>query len=305
MSAPRPLRIAVTGAHGQLATALKARQSAAFEILTLARPEFDLANPAALMARIAGLQPDLVINAAAWTAVDAAETHEADAFAINCTGAGAIARAAAAVSAPIIQISTDYVFAGDKAGPYLEDDPTGPRTAYGRSKLAGEAAVRAANPRAVIARTSWVYGPGGANFVKTILRLAGQRPELGVVADQRGRPTYAPHLAEALLAIAPCLVAPAEGERFTGILHMAGADAMSWHEFALAIFTESAARGGPVATVKPIATVDYPTPAPRPANSVLDVARLRRFFGIELPGVVAGLRAFFDAEAAPPSASKP
>ncbi len=305
MSATRPLRIAVTGAHGQLASALKAQQSAAFEILTFARPEFDLANPAALTAPIAGLLPDLVINAAAWTAVDAAETHEADAFAINCAGAEAVARAAAAVSAPIIQISTDYVFAGDKPGPYLEDDPTGPRTAYGRSKLAGEAAVRAANPRAVIARTSWVYGPGGANFVKTMLRLAGQRPELRVVADQRGRPTYAPHLAEALLAIAPRLVAPTSRDRFAGVLHMAGADAMSWHEFALAIFAESAARGGPVATAKPIATADYPTPAPRPANSVLDITRLRRIFGIELPGVTAGLRAFFDMEATQPADPKP
>jgi dTDP-4-dehydrorhamnose reductase len=290
----KPLRIALTGSEGQVARGVveAVSRAADLDIVCLARPAFDLAEPATIGPAVAAARPDVVINAAAYTAVDDAERDEVATFAINSTGAGAVAAAAAEVGAAIIQLSTDYVFAGDASAAYVETDPTDPRSAYGRSKLAGEMAVLAANPRAIVVRTSWVYGPGGKNFVATMLRLAAQRDEIGVVEDQRGRPTYAPHLAAGLIDIARAAATGWHSDH-GGVFHLAGADAMSWRAFAEAVFAVSRARGGPSARVRAIASADYPTAATRPANSILDCVKVKRVFGVALPGVEAGLSEYF------------
>jgi dTDP-4-dehydrorhamnose reductase len=272
------MRILVTGRAGQVATALSERAAAlpGIELLALGRPELDLERPGTVGAAIASAAPDIVVNAAAYTAVDRAEAEAAQAFAVNRDGAAAVARAAAAIGAALIHISTDYVYPGDGETPYRESDPTGPANVYGRSKLEGETAVMAAHPRALILRTAWVYSPFGANFVKSMLRLAGEREVLGVVDDQYGNPTGAFDIADALLAIAPRLVAGEGG----GVYNFAGSGSTSWCGFAREIFAQSAARGGPCASVNAIATAQYPTPARRPANSRLDTSALTQRFGI-------------------------
>ena len=227
--------------------------------------------------------PDLVVNAAAYTAVDKAEQEPAAAHAINALGAGATAEAAAGLGIPVIQVSTDYVFDGAKPDPYTEDDPTGPLGSYGRSKLEGEAAVAAANPRHVILRTAWVYAPYGQNFVRTMLRLAATRPELGVVADQHGCPTAARDIAATILGVAAQLLTHPDDKARRGVFHMAAQGEAVWADVAEAIFGRSAALGGPSATVRRITTADYPTPARRPANSRLDCSKLQRLYGIALP----------------------
>jgi len=214
--------------------------------------------------------------------VDKAEEEEALATTINGEAAGALAQAAADIGVPILQISTDYVFDGTKATPYVESDPVAPVNAYGRSKLAGERAVAAANPRHAILRTSWVYDGCGKNFLKTMLRLAETRDELGVVADQIGAPSYAPDIADAVIAVARNLVADADARR-AGVFHMTGGGQTSWAGFAQEIFRLSAQAGGPSARVRDIATSDYPTPAKRPANSRLNCDRLAATHGARLP----------------------
>lgn len=269
------MKILVIGRGGQVARALVRRAAAqGIALETLGRPEFDLGRPHNARAMIAARKPDVVINAAAYTAVDMAEGDEATALAINATGAESVARAAAEIGAPVIQISTDYVFSGEETEPYLETDRVGPATAYGRTKLAGEHAVAAANPKAVIVRTAWVYDAAGANFVRTMLRVARLRPELGVVSDQRGCPTFADDLAGVLLTIAR--------NPKPGIVHCAGAGETSWSAFAEAIFALSAERGGPSAAVRPIPASDYPTPAKRPANSRLNCAKLAAEYGVTM-----------------------
>jgi len=272
------MRILVTGRAGQVATALSERAVSVpgIELLALGRPELDLEKPDTVEAAIAAAAPGLVINAAAYTAVDRAETEAAQAFAVNRDGAAAVARAAAATGAALVQISTDYVYPGDGHAPYRESDPTGPANVYGRSKLEGEEAVLAAHPRAFILRTAWVYSPFGANFVKSMLRLAAEREVLGVVDDQHGNPTGALDIADTLLAIAPRLVSGEAG----GIYNFAGAGSTSWCGFAREIFARSAARGGPSARVDAITTAQYPTPARRPANSRLDTSALTQRFAI-------------------------
>ena len=196
------MRIAVTGATGQVATSLQERAGPKLEVVALARPAFDLASRAAVLAGVEAARPDVIVNAAAYTAVDKAETEEAEAFRVNAEGAAHVAEAAERLGVPLLHLSTDYVFDGALDRPYREDDPTGPTGAYGRSKLAGEKAVAAACGNSVILRTAWVYSPFGANFVRTMLRLNETRDEVGVVADQRGNPTSAIDIAEALVAIA-------------------------------------------------------------------------------------------------------
>jgi len=272
------MRIAVTGRHGQVATSLAERAGPGETIVLLGRPELDLAgDPRAIAAAIATARPDVVISAAAYTAVDKAESEAAEAEAVNARGAGAVAAAARALGVPVIHLSTDYVFDGRKDEPYLESDPTGPTGVYGRTKLAGEQAVLAAHPGAVVCRTAWVYSPFGHNFVKTMLRLAGDRDAVRVVADQIGNPTSALDIADAVLAIART------GARATGVFHLAGTGAASWADFAEAIFAESAAAGGPSARVVRIGTADFPTPTARPANSRLNCDRLAQEYGIRLP----------------------
>lgn len=285
------MRILVTGREGQVVSAL-AEEAAGFghEIVRLGRPDFDLAKPDGMRAALEKHRPDIVVSAAAYTAVDQAESELDIAMAVNGTGPGVIAGAAAALGLPIVHLSTDYVFDGLKPTPYLETDPTGPQGAYGRTKLAGEVAVAAANPRHVILRTAWVYAHGGKNFVRTMLRLAADRPELRVVSDQLGCPTYATDLARAILAVAGQLPARPAGDAGYGVFHASGTGDTSWAGFASAIFALSAAQGGPSARVIPIATADYPTPARRPANSRLDCNKLHAIYGVGQPHWFDGLQ---------------
>jgi dTDP-4-dehydrorhamnose reductase len=277
------VRLAVTGVHGQVVRALAERAPAGVTVVALGRPQFDLADAAGIAPALAQAGADVVINAAAYTAVDKAESERALAFAINATGAGAVSAAARALGVPLIHMSTDYVFDGTKPCAYVETDPTGPTGVYGASKLAGEAAVLAAHPGAVIARTAWVYSPFGSNFVKTMLRLAETRDELGVVTDQIGNPTSALDIADAVLTIAANLVARPDDRALYGVFHMTGSGAASWAHFAETIFAASAAGGGPTALVRHISTAQYPTAARRPANSRLDCSHLAAVHGVRLP----------------------
>jgi dTDP-4-dehydrorhamnose reductase len=253
------MRILITGAGGMLGRDVRvAALAAGHEPIPVARAQLDIADADAVLRAVADARPDAVINCAAWTKVDGAEQHEPEATAANGAGAGHVARAADTVGAWTIHVSSDYVFDGSKRSPYLESDPTGPLSAYGRSKLAGELAVASGAPRAhTIARSSWLFGAGGPCFPKTMLRLAAERDEINVVDDQVGCPTFTGHLAPALVGLAE--------SRSLGVLHVAAAEQCSWYEFAVATI----AAGGHDCTIHPIDTSSYPLPAPRPAFSVL------------------------------------
>lgn len=267
--------VLVVGETGQLARELaRAAWAPGVEVTFAGRDIIDLARPETATAVVAAMKPGVVVNAAAYTAVDKAESEADQAFLVNRDGPAALARAAAAVGAPVIHVSTDYVFDGTKDGAYTEDDPVAPVSVYGRSKEAGERAVREAAERHVILRTAWVYSPFGNNFVKTMLRLGAEREELRVVADQRGCPTAAADIAAAIVRLAGA-------DHGWGTYHYSGAGPTTWHGFAEAIFAGAAARGAKVpARVSAIGTADYPTPAVRPANSVLDCTRIDRVHGI-------------------------
>jgi dTDP-4-dehydrorhamnose reductase len=268
----------VTGGTGQLATAL-ARGGAAVRVV--GRPAFDFERPASIASALEGA-PALVINAAAWTAVDAAETEPASAARANAAGPAQLAALCHAAGLPFIHISTDYVFDGLKGAPYTEQDAPNPTGVYGRTKLAGEAAVLAAHPGAVILRTSWVYAETGRNFVRTMLGAARRMPVLRVVSDQIGCPTNADDLAACVLAVADRLLdRPRAG--LAGVTHAAGAGHTSWHGLACAIFEAAGRHGWPVPEVEAIATADWPTPATRPPDSRLDCTRLSEVFGASLP----------------------
>jgi dTDP-4-dehydrorhamnose reductase len=282
------MRLLVTGTQGQVARALKERT----DIIALGRPELDLAAAGDLTGILRSKAPDLIVNAAAYTAVDKAESEPELAFAINERGAGRVAQAAAALGVPVIQLSTDYVFAGGIDRPLRENDPTAPAGVYAASKLAGERAVAAATADHVILRTAWVYAPHGANFLRTMLRLAKSRDEIGVVADQFGAPTSAALIAEAVLLVARAMVGDSTKR---GIFHFTAAGGpASWADFAEEIFRLSAASGGPAAKVKRIATGDYPTPAQRPAWSVLDCTKFRESFQWTPPDWRTGVKDAID-----------
>jgi len=286
------MRIAVTGTTGQLVQSLLARAAdAGVTVIAVGRPELDLAQPEGILQVLAATRPDCIVNAAAYTAVDKAEAEPDLAMAVNGSGAGAVATAAASLGLPMIQISTDYVFDGALPRPWRENDETGPLGVYGRSKLAGEQAVAAATADHAILRTAWVYSPYGANFVKTMLRLAETRDELGVVADQIGSPTSAPDLAEAVIAIAKAMVAKPDDRSLRGVFHAAGSGETSWAGLAEAVFAASVEFDGPSARVRPIATAEYPTPARRPANSRLDCGLLEQRHGLRLPPWQGSVRA--------------
>jgi dTDP-4-dehydrorhamnose reductase len=290
------MRAFVIGSQGQVARSLK-EAAIGHTDLTLHctdRSECDLTRPASIASAIETFRPDIVINPAAYTAVDKAEAEPDRAFALNRDGARAVAAAAEQQGVPVIHISTDYVFDGRKSEPYVESDPVNPQSVYGCSKLAGELAVAEANPRHVILRTSWVYAPFGGNFVRTMLRLSAERDELRVVDDQIGCPTYAPDIAAAMLAIARKVVDGDWQTRFAGVTHLAGSDALSWCDFARAIVVGASARGMRSIPVQPIRTADYPTAAVRPANSRLATARLRELFDVALPPMQHSLAACLD-----------
>ncbi|MEZ5817096.1 MAG: dTDP-4-dehydrorhamnose reductase [Hyphomicrobiaceae bacterium] len=282
------MKVLVIGTEGQLARSLReAVLPAGVTLESLGRPCLDLADAAGAAAAVERVRPGLVVNAAAYTAVDRAESDADAAFAINAAGPEALARACDELGMPLLHVSTDYVFDGSKPAPYVEDDPVAPLGVYGRSKLEGEQRVAVLCPRHLILRTAWVYSPFGNNFVKTMLRLAGTRDEIAVVDDQIGNPTYAPHLADAILALAGHL---AEGREVAwGIYHAAGTGDVTWCGLAREVFVQSARHGGPVARVRAITTAEYPTPARRPANSRLDCGRLRQALGHGLPAWQSGI----------------
>jgi dTDP-4-dehydrorhamnose reductase len=278
------MRVAVTGRQGQVSSALQhlASLQSGIEIVAVGRPDLDLADEAAIRRILKAVHPDLVVNAAAYTAVDKAEDDPETAWAANALGAGYVAAASAELGVPIVQLSTDYVFDGEMSRPYREEDPTNPLGVYGRTKLEGERAV-AVNPHHAILRTSWVHSPFGPNFVLTMLRLALTRPEIGVVSDQIGSPTSALDLAGAVLEMARKLTGKPCEDVLYGIFHVSSQGWASWAGLASFIFEVSGSEGGPVAAVRPITTADYPTSAKRPRDSRLDCSRLRDSYGIELP----------------------
>lgn len=277
------MRIAVTGRSGQLVRSLlECAEARGVEICTVARPEADLTRPADLESALLTLRPDAVVNAAAYTAVDLAESEAAIAHVVNVGGAAATARAAARLSIPVIQISTDYVFDGGLDRPYREDDATEPLGVYGKTKLGGERAVREATRNHAVLRTAWLYSPFGKNFARTMLTLACKRDEISVVSDQRGTPTNALDLANGVLSVVRNLVTNSSPQ-LRGIFHMTGSGETTWAGFAQAIFAGSAAVGGPSARVTPIPTSAYPTAARRPANSRLDNTRLVSIHQVRLP----------------------
>lgn len=273
------MRILVTGRDGQVAQAL-AEQAKDHELVFVARPAFDLAQPATIEAAVARIQPELIVSAAAYTAVDKAESEPELAMAINGDSPGVLARAGAKIGAPIIHLSTDYVFDGSLDRPWREDDPTGPLGVYGATKLAGEQAVQASGANYAVLRLAWVYSPFGNNFVKTMLRLAETRDALNVVEDQQGCPSSALDIAAAVLAV---VARWQQDGASKGVYHFAGSGETNWAEFATTIFAESARRGGPSAMVTGIPTSGYPTPAKRPANSRLDCSRFAETFGYRAP----------------------
>jgi dTDP-4-dehydrorhamnose reductase len=288
--------ILVAGKTGQLARCLADEaHRRGVALVTLGRPELDLTRTESLEEAVATLAPRAIVNAAAYTAVDKAEAEPTLAMAVNRDGAGALAAAAAQLGVPFIHVSTDYVFDGCKDAPYREQDAPCPIGAYGRSKLEGEAAVRAACPDGVILRTSWVYSPFGQNFVASMLRLAATREKVQVVDDQHGAPTAAPDLAAAILDLAERLTARRDDDRDTGgIYHLAGAGETTWYGFAEAILAGWARRGHRVPMLEPITTAQYPTPARRPANSRLDCGKIARVFGLRLPAWQSSLERCLD-----------
>lgn len=273
--------ILITGGRGQLASALA--RLARVPVHLVGRPDFDFDRPETIAACFRAANPSLVVNAAAYTAVDAAEKDQDAAFRANRDGPAALARLCRDAGIPLIHVSTDYVFDGTKPSPYLETDPTGPQGVYGASKLAGEQAVLASGAQAIILRTAWVYAAEGKNFLLTMLNLGKTRDRLTVVADQHGCPTAAADLADAILAIAERIGRDGWEERFGGVFHASGTGETTWHGFAAAIFDEAARLGAKVPVVEPIPTSAYPTPAKRPANSRLDCDRLAAVFGLRLP----------------------
>ncbi|WP_112410924.1 dTDP-4-dehydrorhamnose reductase [Rhizobium sp. BK312] len=277
------MRIAVTGRQGQVVTAMIERgKQADVEIVAVGRPELDLADPTSIRRVLSAVKPDAIVSAAAYTAVDKAESEPELAFAINAKGPGVLAEVAAELNIPIVHLSTDYVFPGDKNGIYRENDATGPVSVYGQSKLAGEEAVAAGTPNHVILRTAWVYSPFGANFVKTMLRLAETRDALNVVADQHGTPTSALDIADAVIAIAKRLATNSD-PKLRGTFHLTGSGEATWADFAEEIFVGLKEKSGKQISVKRITTQEYPTPAKRPANSRLSNDKLANTYGIILP----------------------
>ena len=269
----------VTGANGQLGQEMqRVALPEGWQVVALDRAALDLTDPAAIAAKVAERPWAAVINGAAYTAVDKAESDQVTAWQVNALAPAAFAAACAMADIPLVQVSTDYVFPGDRDGAWAVDDAVAPLGVYGASKLGGELAVRTSGARHAIVRTAWVVSAHGNNFVKTMLRVGAERGHLRVVADQHGSPTGAADLAGALIRIAVRLAEDVQAP--TGTFHFSNAGATTWAGFAEEIFRQSAARGGPTATVEPIATSEYSTPARRPANSLLAHDAIEHAYGI-------------------------
>lgn len=279
-----PTKALVFGTSGQLGMELARRAPAGVGVTALGRDRADLTDPAACAAVIAATDADVVINAAAYTAVDAAESDRETAHLVNAEAPGAMARAAVARGLPFLHVSTDYVFDGSSSRSWREDDPTAPLGVYGKTKLDGERAIAAAGGPHAVLRSSWVFSAHGRNFVKTMLRLGAERDTLPVVDDQRGGPTAAADIADALWTVAAAFRG---GRGQSGLFHFSGAPTVSWADFAEAIFAAASLPRRP--TVTRITTADYPTPARRPANSALDCSRIKAAYGIEQPDWRASL----------------
>ena len=274
------MRILVLGRHGQVGAALTQSMQGLGELIALDRAQLDLSNPDAIRTALRELQPQMIINAAAYTAVDAAESDEATAFQINAEAPRVIAEESERLGAALIHYSTDYVFDGGRQGSWLEDDAPAPLSVYGRSKLAGEQAITDVGGSHLILRTSWVYGLHGKNFLLTMLKLAETRDELAIVDDQIGAPTWAVTIADATAAIIRDAGEPAQLAALSGIYHLCAGGHTSWFGFAQAIFAHASIERKP--KLRPITTAEYPTPAKRPSNSMLNTDKFRHTFG-DLP----------------------
>lgn len=287
----RPLL--VLGANGQVGRELTSALAALGEVIALDRAAADLSNPESLREIIRRAAPRAVVNAAAYTAVDRAESESDLAHRVNAQAPGVLAEEARALGAPIVHFSTDYVYDGTKSGAYVETDATNPLSVYGASKLAGERAVAAANPRHLILRTSWVVSSFGANFIKTMLRLAEERDALRVVADQHGVPTSAALLASVTRQLLAAMQDAADSDPRWGVYHVVPAGETTWNDLARYVIGWARENGVPLratpVSVAAISTADYPVAARRPANSRLDTTKLRRTFGVELPDWRAGV----------------
>ena len=276
------MKIAVFGRTGQLARELQRRAGDDVQLQVIDRGTADFLNPDQVTTVARGLEVDGVINATAYTQVDLAETDEARAHMINATSVGALAAVCAEKAIPLVHISTDYVFSGEGTSPWQPDDPVGPRSVYGKTKLAGEVEIKASGCQATVLRTSWVFSPFRANFVKTMLTLAKDHRELKIVYDQIGGPTAAADIADACYTIAAALRDGAAG----GIYHFSGREDVSWAGFAREIFEQS----GRSPKIIEVPSTDFPRPAPRPLNSRLDCSTLEADFGIARPDWRAGLK---------------
>jgi dTDP-4-dehydrorhamnose reductase len=273
-----PLKVMLIGANGQVTTELQQRLRSKVDLHVLGSRDLDLTHPEAIREKVRALRPGLIINPAAHTAVDKAETERDLAFAINATAPGVLAEEAKALGAPLIHYSTDYVFDGSHTAPYVETDPTAPLGVYGQSKLAGEQAIEAAGGQHLILRTSWVYAAHGRNFLLTMQRLLQERPELKIVADQIGAPTWAGSIASSTVQLIERWQAGQAGA--WGVYHLTNSGETSWFGFAQAIGEHLRAAGKPCASLVPIASSEYPTPAKRPLNSRLNCGRLQAEWGV-------------------------
>jgi dTDP-4-dehydrorhamnose reductase len=293
------MKILLFGSNGQVGWQLRRSLSVLGEVIALDRASRplsgDLCDAEGVAASVASVAPDVVVNAAAYTAVDRAEDEQELAFAVNALAAEALASAAARQGAWLVHYSTDYVYDGGGEQPWRETDPTGPLGVYGRSKLAGDEAVARATPRHLILRTSWVFDSWGQNFTKSILKAASAREELTVVADQWGAPTRAALIADVTTHALRVLSASSQAERMAGVYHLASSGSTNWHGYAQFLLHEAAARGWPLRAVaervRPIASSDYPVRAARPKNCRLDTTLLRKTFGLNLPPWQDGVRA--------------
>jgi dTDP-4-dehydrorhamnose reductase len=284
-------RLAIVGARGMLARMVAELAPSEWDVVGLSHPHFDLTDASSAMKGLCELRPDIIINCAAYTDVDGAESNESLAFSVNAVGPGNLAQAAKEINATLVHVSSDYVFSGDKKAPYYESDPPGPLSVYGKSKLLGEQVILGSGlERFFIVRASWLYGPGGKNFVETIIRLAKQREELRIVADQFGSPTYTADLAQAIFNL---LAEPAKrvkekriGDPLYGIYHYSNKGQCSWYQFACEIVSLLNKEGEPIKAerILPINTEDYPLPAPRPSYSVLSKGKYLKATGAIIPG---------------------